>query len=61
MNLIQFVREMAEAKRYLEGLPDDTEWSVDHLADLEAIRDAALSLSREVESMLVMFRGGESA
>ena len=56
-NFVQLAREMDDATRSLESMPDDQEWTVDQIEDMEEVRWRALRLSEEVEATIKTFEG----
>lgn len=44
-NFVQLVRKLDAAKRRLDSLPEDQEWTQDGLETLDNVRQAALALA----------------
>lgn len=56
-NFTQLLREMEAARRQLDELPNDQEWTQDGLATLEDIRHCALRLAETAEICIRIFEG----
>jgi hypothetical protein len=51
-------KEMENAAGMIDDLPEDAEWTMNQLADLEDVRHAALKLVHRVEAILTGINGG---
>ncbi len=57
MNWFSLPKEMAQAAKHLEDLPDDHEYTNDEMEWMEDLRHEALKIVHEVEAIFESLRG----
>lgn len=56
-NFVQLVREMNDAAKTLNDLPDDQLFTQDHISTIDDVRHAALKLANMAEATIGTFQG----